>query len=380
MKFQYLSACLASLAAVSNVNAAPHKDPEAIATKQINQMDAKYKQYIQDTIKTRKTGCTSKNIIKRQEWGSLSKPERKSYIDAVYCLQKKAPQGRNKGIPGSQSRFDDFAGTHIQQAPFVHFSGLFFHFHRYFVWLYEKALREECGYKGAQPYWDWTLSWKDPSKSTVFDGSPYSLGSNGKKVPHGPTTIRAYGIVMDIPPGTGGGCVEKGPFSQDKYTLSLGPNVFEPYGPDGGLGYNPRCLKRDLNPYWTNNTRPAKVLEALTACQDIGCFDTIVESLDGTHAGGHFGQGGMGLDTFASPGDPAFWLHHGQVDRMWSLWQGQNPRNRTLQTAQTGTAFNNPPSANVTLNTLVDAGIVGEKKSVKDVSSTIDGPFCYMYV
>lgn len=29
---------------------------------------------------------------------------------------------------------------------------------RYFLWTYETALIEECGYKGAQPYWDWVSS------------------------------------------------------------------------------------------------------------------------------------------------------------------------------------------------------------------------------
>ena len=32
-----------------------------------------------------------------------------------------------------------------------------------------------------------------------------------------------------------------------------------------------------------------------------------------------------------SPADPIFWLHHAQIDRLWSLWQVQNPgRNPTL--------------------------------------------------
>jgi tyrosinase-like protein len=26
-----------------------------------------------------------------------------------------------------------------------------------------------------------------------------------------------------------------------------------------------------------------------------------------------------------SPDDPAFWLHHAQIDRIWSLWQARNP-------------------------------------------------------
>jgi tyrosinase len=47
----------------------------------------------------------------------------------------------------------------------------------------------------------------------------------------------------------------------------------------------------------------------------------------------------MALIT-TSPADPLFWLHHAQVDRLWSLWQakpsnaGKNPvlsgSNRTM--------------------------------------------------
>ncbi|MFM2294276.1 MAG: hypothetical protein RLZZ350_689 [Verrucomicrobiota bacterium] len=32
-----------------------------------------------------------------------------------------------------------------------------------------------------------------------------------------------------------------------------------------------------------------------------------------------------------SPADPIFWLHHAQIDRLWSIWQTQNPgQNPTL--------------------------------------------------
>lgn len=208
------------------------------------------------------------------------------------------------------------------------------------MWLYEKALREECGYKGTQPYWDWTLSYKDPRKSTVFDGSPYSMGSNGKSIPHGPTNISAFGLSLTIAPATGGGCVYSGPFTPDAYNVSLGPIAYAPYGPDHGLGYNPRCLSRDISLVWANNTKPTDVTTLINSCTDLGCFDTNLEALNGVHAGGHFAMGGLGLDAYASAGDPAFYLHHAQVDRVWSLWQGLNPENRTSQTYGTGTAFN----------------------------------------
>jgi len=115
--------------------------------------------------------------------GSLSKKERLNYIDAVYCLANKPGVTPTSEIPGARSRYDDFVGSHMQQTPFVHADGLFLGYHRYYLWQYEKALRNECGYEGAQPYWDWTLSYEDPRTSTVLDGSPYSLGSNGVFVP-----------------------------------------------------------------------------------------------------------------------------------------------------------------------------------------------------
>jgi len=53
--------------------------------------------------------------------------------------------------PGAKSRFDDFVATHINQTLAIHYTGNFLGWHRYYTWQYERALREECGYLGAQP-------------------------------------------------------------------------------------------------------------------------------------------------------------------------------------------------------------------------------------
>ena len=54
---------------------------------------------------------------------------------------------------------------------------------------------------------------------------------------------------ISLPAGVGGGFVTTGPFAD--MTINLGPvgglEGTAP-GPDGGLGYNPRGLKRDLGP------------------------------------------------------------------------------------------------------------------------------------
>jgi tyrosinase len=35
-----------------------------------------------------------------------------------------------------------------------------------------------------------------------------------------------------------------------------------------------------------------------------------------------------GGDAMTSPGDPVFYFHHGALDRLWWLWQMQDPDNR----------------------------------------------------
>lgn len=42
------------------------------------------------------------------------------------------------------------------------------------------------------------------------------------------------------------------------------------------------------------------------------------------HNSGHRWIGGD-MASMASPNDPAFWLHHAQIDRIWSMWQANNP-------------------------------------------------------
>ncbi|KAH7137464.1 hypothetical protein B0J13DRAFT_528102 [Dactylonectria estremocensis] len=56
-----------------------------------------------------------------------------------------------------------------------------------------------------------------------------------------------------VPSGKGGGCVKSGPFKDME--LHPGPvsnamrSLAANPSPDGRLGYNPRCLSRDLSPY-----------------------------------------------------------------------------------------------------------------------------------
>lgn len=52
----------------------------------------------------------------------LSLDERKTYIDAVKCLQNKKPVTPKSIAPGARNRLDDFTVTHVNQTLFIHFS------------------------------------------------------------------------------------------------------------------------------------------------------------------------------------------------------------------------------------------------------------------
>jgi tyrosinase len=49
--------------------------------------------------------------------------------------------------------------------------------------------------------------------------------------------------------------------------------------------------------------------------------------LEGEHGAVHIAVGGQ-MATERSPADPLFWLHHANVDRIWTRWQERHPRQR----------------------------------------------------
>jgi tyrosinase len=54
-------------------------------------------------------------------------------------------------------------------------------------------------------------------------------------------------------------------------------------------------------------------------------YTDFTTALEGFHNDVHNWVGGTMSNIMVSPADPVFWLHHAQVDRLWSMWQNQNP-------------------------------------------------------
>ncbi|KAL8297909.1 hypothetical protein RB597_007093 [Gaeumannomyces tritici] len=335
-----------------------------------------------------KRACGIHNTAIRRDWETLSKCERKDYIRAVKCLMTNPAKSSPSFAPGARTRFDDFVALHINQTLAIHGTGNFLTWHRYVTWTYEQALRNECGYKGYQPYWNWFAHTDDPTKSPVFDGSPTSIGGDGDFLAHNGTG--AGGGNIWVPPGKGGGCLKSGPFSDMK--INLGPvrpsqDGMKP-SPAGSLGHNPRCITRDLNAVALQRWMTYENLLNITvgaASHSVGAFQDELQGrfgdgFLGMHASGHMAIGGEATDLFSSINDPSFYLHHAMVDRVYWLWQALHP-DKAADIDGTTTISNNPPGPKTVKSDIVNMGVLADSRPISDLLNTLgDSPFCYIYM
>jgi tyrosinase len=265
----------------------------------------------------------------RKEWRSFSSQQQQDYISAVQCLKSLPPKGKDM-FPVVTSRFEDFVVTHYNHTfdefdwngskqffgdSDIHANGQFLPWHRYFLWQYESALINECGYKGAQPYWEWSQDVQDGSWGTskVFD-SASGFGGNGVGDDH---------------------CLQDGPFAAAGANLDPGPPT------NTVITGSHRCFHRELRAdiatgglNWNKNVMPlinAESYQDFSAGMESNQADDYKSGQSkqkfGIHPSGHLGVGGEMADTMVSPADPLFYLHHANIDRVWWMWQNKKPEN-----------------------------------------------------
>ncbi|OTB16984.1 hypothetical protein K445DRAFT_21175 [Daldinia sp. EC12] len=303
-------------------------------------------------IPPRSSGTTCEKPVIRKEWRTLSTDERNSYINAVKCL---ATKPSTLGLTTTQ--YDDFAYTHNALNDDIHFVASFLPWHRYFVHIYEKALKD-CGYTGAAAYWDWTLDSDDTSKSSIWDPIT-GVGGNGS--PEKTVTID----------GSTYNCVVDGPFKD-----LLPAYVTETYAP--------HCLRRTFNNGtdqigdMLSDAYTPEAVAKINAFTDYINFHNKLEA--GPHGAIHSAVAGDMMPA-TSPNDPLFFLHHTQIDRLWTLWQQEDPEART--NAYGGIKTQNSPGGptppEATLDDILPMNNLAKDIPVRDVMSTQSDLLCYTY-
>ncbi len=85
-------------------------------------------------------------ITVRKEWRALADDEKARYISAVQCLMRHPSMYRE-----GTSYYDDFIFAHSMTGSSAHYVATFLPWHRYYMYVYEQALRQKCGYQGSFP-------------------------------------------------------------------------------------------------------------------------------------------------------------------------------------------------------------------------------------
>ncbi|TEB30618.1 Di-copper centre-containing protein [Coprinellus micaceus] len=311
-------------------------------------------------------------VDRRKEWRDLSIKQRKQYLDAVLCLHSKLPLDPTRD---ATTRFEEFQLTHILLTDRIHFVGQFLPWHRHLTILYNKALRQECGYKGPSPYWDWTRDAESNQpllQSPIFhpvtgfggDGVPgtYALPPD----PNGEAELGPFTPAELI--NIWRGCVRNGPFANSVF--HLGPGKMK----------TPHCLVRGINePLLQEWLSTARVQEAL-ATQSYEEFRLLIDiDFYGIHGGGHGILGGEMTNGFSAPGDPLFYLHHANLDRVWWLWQEADPANRRYDISGPIVKFGTSLDPQVNLDFQLDFPSLGSNVTIRETMDASLEPNCFTY-
>ncbi|KAL7269177.1 hypothetical protein RUND412_008168 [Rhizina undulata] len=288
------------------------------------------------------TTCTE--VLQRKAWHTLTDAEKTKYIDAELCLIWQRPG--QTGLDGVVFRYDDFIKLHQLRNDYVHGDGVFLPFHRLLMHAHEHALRTECGYTGAQPYWAEARDTGKFNESVVFFDT-VNFGGNGN--------------------GTDGvaGCVTDGPFAN--MTLHIGP----------GTNDTDHCLKRQFSEtasLWSSQVYIDACMANTTYADAWQCMN------DKIHQGTHGGVGGQMADVATSP-DPVFFLHHTFLDRVWWQWQEEDLETRLTDIAGYTTLYEPATGwVNTTLYFEIDVFGIVPNATVGDIMDVRGSLLCYEYV
>lgn len=186
--------------------------------------------------------------------------------------------------------------------------GAFIVWHRYFVAVYEQALRNECGYQGAQPYWNTAndiATGTDMNLWRIFSNTT-GFGGNGPYVSH-------VGVPnpFDVLGMSGGGCVPGGPFgTSNMFQVNIGPTANTSIR-------NPSCVKRDFAQPTMAFCQQSNV-DVLLSQATFPLFAQYISDIPGSnvvgiHGNGHLGIGGtLGQmsNFFNSPAGKCHQVHN----------------------------------------------------------------------
>ena len=258
----------------------------------------------------------------------LSSTERAAFVDAILAL-KVAPSRISAAATmvtnggGTPNRYDDYVWMHNTVGSRAHFGSAFGPWHREFLRQFEFDLRQVSGNDDIViPFWDWTTGRVSGDPNWPF--TPDLIGGLGD----------ASGLVTDGPfsdPATWRMNIRRtgDPNTQLRRrpaNVGAGFNLPTAINARNGAAYPQPYDASPFNEVFTNAT-PTSTIQGWIN----GSFRKFLEWV--LHNGVHTWVGGQDNGDLGGPmsfppvavNDPVFWLHHCNIDRIWTIWQQRDP-------------------------------------------------------
>ncbi|KAK0042168.1 tyrosinase-like protein tyr-1, partial [Biomphalaria pfeifferi] len=226
-----------------------------------------------------RTGRQAASKCVRKEYRMLTSEERKRYHNAINTLKRDTSVRPN--------RYDAIAGIHTASiSGTAHGGPGFLGWHRIFLFIYERALRQ-VDPRICLPYWDSTLEsdLNNPLESLIWSAEYF---------------------------GTARGPVRRGPFAN--WRLPNGTQLIRNVGVDGDL----------LNNQIINGILSRRRYEEVTSAAESGQQ----YSIELQHGTVHMFVGGMMANLNTAAYDPIFYMHHAFIDYIFEKFRD---RLRSLQ-------------------------------------------------
>jgi tyrosinase len=272
----------------------------------------------------------------RKNFKALTAAERKRFLDAVMELKTtESPNPYRYNTTGTV--YGDFVGIHVEAfdpGQMGHRTAVFLPWHRQYLRLFEGALNAtSVGLRGPRitlPYWDWT----DHSATPLTGGF---LGGDGRglvgQVLTGRFGVKDEELSLVLSASTISRLREVGGwrelpedeavalFAELADGVARAADEFRGRIVERSVTEHP-FLNRNLGELGVDEPPAAPAVASVLAEPTYDTFEPFLE--DGPHGDVHVFVGGNMISA-DSPNDPVFWLHHCNVDRLWSEWQAMHP-------------------------------------------------------
>ncbi|CRK59534.1 putative tyrosinase [Alloactinosynnema sp. L-07] len=240
----------------------------------------------------------------RKNQANLTATERTNLVNALLAMK-------------ANGQYDVFVQQHIDRSNgdsdngvrIGHRAPSFLPWHRRFLLDFENALKA-INPAVDLPYWDWTTA---GSTSTLWSTS--FMGPNGSstqnwRVTSGPFAQSSGNWTLNVR-------TDSNNYLRRRFGAGTGTVLPTAAQVSTVLG----LTNYDTSPW--NSTSLTSFRNQLEGWNGPNLHNRVHVWVSGTMAG------------FGSPNDPVFWMHHCNIDRLWSQWQAANPTRTYIPTSGT---------------------------------------------